>query len=77
VEVSGELHAAATLPPGKHPLCTPHRRLGESQSWPGLSREQKNLAERGDIGLMAFIHIQELVAPNLGQDFNYREWGFS
>jgi hypothetical protein len=42
MEVSGQLHAPATLLPGKKPLVPAVRRLGGPQSQSGCSGEEKN-----------------------------------
>jgi hypothetical protein len=42
MEVSGQLHAPATLPHGKSPWYTLDRRLGGSQSRYGRGGEEKN-----------------------------------
>jgi hypothetical protein len=42
MEVSGQLHAPATLPPGKNPCCPLDRRLEGPQSWSGRGGEEKN-----------------------------------
>jgi hypothetical protein len=42
MEVSGQLHALATLPPGKEPLVPLDRSLGGPQSRSGRSGEEKN-----------------------------------
>jgi len=42
MEVSGQLHAAAALPPGQSPWYTLNRRLGGAQSCSGHSDEEKN-----------------------------------
>jgi len=36
MEASGQLHALASLPPGKEPQYQLDRRLGGPQSWSGL-----------------------------------------
>jgi hypothetical protein len=42
MDVSGQLHATAALPPGKSPPCTPlDRRLGGPQSRYGCCGEEK------------------------------------
>jgi hypothetical protein len=42
MEVSGQLHASAALPPGKEPRFLLDRSLGGSQSWSGRGGEEKN-----------------------------------
>jgi hypothetical protein len=42
MEVNGQLHAPATLPPGKEPRYPLDRRLGGPQSRSGRSGEEKN-----------------------------------
>jgi hypothetical protein len=42
MEVSGQLHAPATLPPGKSPWYPLDRRLGGPQSRSGFGGEEKN-----------------------------------
>jgi hypothetical protein len=42
MEVSGQLHAPATVPPGKEPLEPLDRRLGGPQSRSGRGGEEKN-----------------------------------
>jgi hypothetical protein len=42
MEVSGQLHAPAALPPGKEPLIPTDRRLDGPQSWSGRGGEEKN-----------------------------------
>jgi hypothetical protein len=42
MEVSGQLHALAALPPGKEPWYPLDRRLGGSQSRSGRGGEEKN-----------------------------------
>jgi len=42
MEVSGQLHIAAALPPGKEPLIPLDRRLGGPQSRSGCGVEEKN-----------------------------------
>jgi hypothetical protein len=44
MEVSGQLHAPAALPPGKDPRYTLDRRLGGPQSRSGCCGEEKHLA---------------------------------
>jgi hypothetical protein len=43
LEVSGELHAPAALPPGEEPRYPLDRRLGGPQSRPGRHEEEKIL----------------------------------
>jgi hypothetical protein len=47
MEVSGQLHAPAALPPGKAPRYPMDRRLGGPQSWSGRRGVEKNLALPG------------------------------
>jgi hypothetical protein len=42
MEVSGQLHAPAALPPGKEPWYPLHRKLGGSQSRSGRGGEEKD-----------------------------------
>jgi hypothetical protein len=42
MEVSGQLHDPAALPPGKRPWCPLDRRLGGPQSRSGRDGEKKN-----------------------------------
>jgi hypothetical protein len=42
MEVSGQLHAPAALPPGKEPLVPIDRRLGGPESRSGHGGEEKN-----------------------------------
>jgi hypothetical protein len=42
MEVSGQLHAPAALPPGKDPQYALDRRLGGPQSRSGRGGEEKN-----------------------------------
>jgi hypothetical protein len=42
MEVSGQLHASAALPPGKEPLYPLDRRLGGPQNRSGHGGEEKN-----------------------------------
>jgi hypothetical protein len=42
MEVSGQFHPPATLPPGKEPLVQLDRRLGWPQSRSGRDGEEKN-----------------------------------
>jgi hypothetical protein len=42
MEVSGQIHAPAALPPGKSPCYPVDRRLGGHQSRPGLGGEEIN-----------------------------------
>jgi hypothetical protein len=42
MEVNGQLHAPAALPPGKEPLYPLDRRLGGPQSHSGRGGEEKN-----------------------------------
>jgi hypothetical protein len=42
MEVSGQFHASAALPPGAEPLITIDRRLSGPQSRSGRSGEEKN-----------------------------------
>jgi hypothetical protein len=42
MEVSGQLHAPAALPPGKEPWYPLDRRLGGPQSRSGRGGEEKN-----------------------------------
>jgi hypothetical protein len=42
MEVSGQLHATADLPPGKEPLYPLDRRLGGLQNRSGRGDEEKN-----------------------------------
>jgi hypothetical protein len=42
MDVSGQLHAPAALPPGKEPWYPLDRRLGGSQSRSGRGGEEKN-----------------------------------
>lgn len=43
MEVSGQLHVMATLPPGKDTRCPLNRSLGGFYSWTGLSEKEINL----------------------------------
>jgi hypothetical protein len=47
MEVSGQLHAPAALPPGKEPWYPVDRRLGRPQNLSGRHGEEKNLAPTG------------------------------
>lgn len=47
MEVSGQLHAAAALPPGIEPPVPTGKESGRPQSWPGHCREKKSLAPAG------------------------------
>jgi hypothetical protein len=49
MEVSGQLHAPATLPQGKSPWYTLERRMGGTQSRSGRSGEEKNSQPRPEI----------------------------
>jgi hypothetical protein len=42
MEVSGQLHVPPALPPGKEPLVSMDRRMGESQTRSGRGGEEKN-----------------------------------
>jgi hypothetical protein len=73
MEVSGQLHAPATLPPEKSPWLPLDRRLGGPQSQSGCSGEEKN--SQCLLGLKPLI-IQppqtnsEYHAKMLGQDIH-------
>jgi hypothetical protein len=43
MEVGGQLHALAALPPGKLPHCPLNAGLGGTQFWAENFREEKNL----------------------------------
>jgi len=45
MEVSGQLHTLAMLPPWKEPWCLLDRRLGEPQSLSGHGFEEKNYSQ--------------------------------
>jgi hypothetical protein len=51
MEVSGQLHAPAALPPGKETLVPMDRRLGGPQSRSGRGGEEKNSQPSPEIEL--------------------------
>jgi hypothetical protein len=58
MEVSGQLHAPAALPPqGKSPWYPLDRRMGGSQSWSGGGDEKISFTSTGTISVFVFFYI--------------------
>jgi hypothetical protein len=67
MEVSGQLHAPAALPPGKEPLVPTDRRLGGPQSRYGRGDEQKNTQPLPGLELPIIQTVAQRYSTELSQ----------